>query len=179
MVLLEENGRKRHEKNAQLKTSTFQYRNVLYGPIDLLDWERQALFEYRIKTDDKVDDETIVVLEAIPKSLEDYNAYGKIWINRDDFSILKIEWNPKSIRGYVRIEETAERYDSVPDITIITEFNYEKNSIRFPSKHNIQEAYIDGKGKRFIRSELTTIYSDYKFFTVETETIIKRSDVRQ
>jgi len=178
-VLLEENGRKRHEKNAQLKTSTFQYRNVLYGPIDLLNWERQALFEYRIKTDNKVDDEKIVVLEAIPKSLEDYNAYGKIWINRDDFSILKIEWNPKSIRGYVRIEETAERYESEADITIITEFNYEKNSIRFPSKHSIQEAYIDERGKRFIRSELTTVYSDYKFFTVETETIIKRSDVRQ
>jgi hypothetical protein len=174
-ILLKENGRKKHEKNAKLKTSTFQYQNVLYGPIDLLNWERQDLFEYRIKADDKGDDETIVVLEAIPKSLEDYNAYGKIWIKKDDFSILKIEWNPKSIRGYVRIEETAERYESEPDIIIITEFNYEKNSIRFPSKHSIQEAYIDEKGKKFIRSELTTVYSDYKFFTVETETIIKEN----
>lgn len=174
-VLLEENSKKRHEKNAQLKTSTFQYQNVLYGPIDLLSWGRQALFEYRIKTDDMVADEAIVVLEAIPKSLEDYNAYGKIWIKKDDFSILKIEWNPRSIRGYVRIEETAERYESEPDITIITEFNYEKNSIRFPSKYSIQEAYIDEKGKRFIRSELTAVYRDYKFFTVETETIIKEN----
>ena len=178
-VLLEENGRKKHEKNAKLKTSTFQYQNVLYGPIDLLSWERQDVYEYRIKTDEEFAEETIVVLEAIPKSLEDYNAYGKILINKDDFSILKIEWNPKSIRGYVRIEETAERYESEPDIIIITEFNYEKNSIRFPSKHSIQEAYVDEKGKRFIRSELTVIYRDYKFFTVETETIIKRSDVRQ
>ena len=174
-ILLKENGRKKHENNAGLKTSTFQYQNVLYGPIDLLNWGRQALYEYRIKTDEMVDDEAFVVLEAIPKSLEDYNAYGKIWIKKDDFSIMKIEWNPKSIRGYVRIEETAERYESEPDIIIITEFNYEKNSIRFPSKHSIQEAYIDEKGKRFVRSELTTVYSDYKFFTVETETIIKEN----
>ena len=178
-VLLEENGRKRHEKNAKLKTSAFQYRNVLYGPIDLLSWERQVVFEYRIRSDDEEVGENVVVLEAFPRSPGEYSAYGKIWIKKEDFSILKIEWNPKSIRNFKQVEEIAERYESEPDITITTEFNYEKNAIRFPSKYSIQEAYIDENGKRFVRSETNVVYRDYKFFTVETETIIKRSDVQQ
>lgn len=173
-ILLEENGRKKYEKNADLKTSAFQYRNILYGPIDLLSTLRQDCFDYRIITEDEAVKDTAVVLEAIPRSHEHYFAFGKIWIKKDDFSVLKIEWHPKSLRNFEEVAKIAERYKSEPDITIITEFSYEKNAIRFPGEYRILEAYIDKKGKRFLRSETTVVYRNYKFFTVETDvTIIK------
>jgi hypothetical protein len=169
-ILLEENGMKRYEKNADLKTSAFQYQNILYGPIDLLSKARQDYFDYRIMTEDKVVDDTIVILEAIPRSNEQFVASGKIWIKRDDFSVLKIIWHPKSIRNFEKVAEIAERYKSEPDVTIITEFSFEKNTIRFPGEYRIIEAYINKKGKRFLRSETTVDYRNYKFFTVEVKT---------
>lgn len=66
-ILLEENGIKRNEKNAELKTSVFQYEKVLFGPIDLLSLERQKYYNYRIILEDTVNDKIIVILEAVPK----------------------------------------------------------------------------------------------------------------
>lgn len=173
-ILLEESGRKRYEKNADLKTAAFQYRNILFGPIDILSKARQEYFNYRIMTEDEAGKDGVVVLEAIPKTKERYFAFGKVWIKKDDFSILKIEWRPESIRNFEEVAEVAERYESEPDITIITEFSYEKNAIRFPGEYRIIEAYIDKKGKRFLRSETIVIYKNYKFFTVETEVTYKK-----
>ncbi len=79
-------------------------------------------------TEEEAVDDTIVILEAIPKSNEQFVAFGKIWIRKDDFSVLKIEWHPKSIRNFEEVAEIAERYKSEPDVTIITEFSFEKNA---------------------------------------------------
>jgi len=54
-------------------------------------------------------------------------------------------------------------------MTLVSEYKVEKNGIRFSSRYFIEEAYIGKKGKKFISSETTVIYRDYKFFTVETE----------
>jgi len=173
-ILLEENGKERYEKNADLKTAAFRYKNILFGPIDILSKARQEYFDYRIMTEDEAGEDAVVVLEAIPRSNEQYSAFGKIWIKKDDFSILKIEWHPKSIRNFEEVAEIAERYKSEPDITIFTEFSYEKNAIRFPGEYRIIEAYINKKGKRFLRSETIVIYKNYKFFTVETDVTYKK-----
>jgi hypothetical protein len=71
------------------------------------------------------------------------------------------------------IEERARRYKAEPEIRFVTEFGFENNGIRFPSKCSIEEAYRNKKRRRFVRSETTALYSDYKFFTVETEVRIK------
>jgi hypothetical protein len=43
------------------------------------------------------------------------------------------------------------------------------HGIRFPSRFSIEEAYLDSGGKKFVRSETTVVYRDFKFFTVEVE----------
>ena len=168
-TLLEENGKERHEENAILKTQMFYFRKPLFGPTGLLSRYWQERLDYKLIDKETLNGEKILVIEAKPKpTFTRKHLYGKIWIKESDFSILKIEWVPESMREYERIESVAEKYKGEPQITIITEFNVEKKGIRFPSKIFVEEAYITKKGKD-IRSETTINYDEYKFFTVEVD----------
>ena len=168
-ILLEENRQKKHEKNAQLKTKFFSYKNIIFGPIDLLSKRWQQYYNYRIVKEEKLKGEKSIVIEAVPKpSVKLDYLYGKIWVRKNDFSILKIEWEHQSIKNYENIEKIARRIGAKPRITLITEYGFEKNGIRFPSKLFIREAY-NRWGRIFTRSKYTVIYGGYKFFTVETE----------
>jgi len=169
-ILLEENGAKRNEKDAPLKTVMFRYQKVLFGPIDLLSGYWQHHHDYKIVSEEMLNGVKTVVIEAIPKpSLKQRHFFGKIWVNEGNFSILKIEWSQKSIGNFQILEDIAKRYNSEPQITLVSEYNIERNGIKFPSRYLIEEAYINERGNKFIRSEIIAIYRDYKFFTVETE----------
>lgn len=166
-TLLEENGKERHEKNAVLKTQMFYFRKPLFGPTGLLSRYWQERLDYSLLGEEPLNGEKVLVIEAVPKpSFTEEHLYGKIWIKKSDYSILKIEWVPESMQDYERIETVAKKYKGEPQITMITEFNIEKKGIRFPSKIFVEEAYITKKGKD-IRSETTINYNEYKFFTVE------------
>jgi hypothetical protein len=168
-ILLEENGKKKYEKNSEIKTEMFYFEKSLFGPIGLLSEYWQDYHHYKIIGEEILDAEKVIIIEAIPKSsLELRHLYGKIWAKESDFSILKIEWEPESMKNYEIIKKVAEKYKATPKITLISEYKVEKNGIRFPSKVFIYEAYISKRGK-FIKSETTIIYEDYKFFTVEIE----------
>jgi hypothetical protein len=166
-ILLKENGKKKNEKNAPLKTKIFEHKNVIMGPIGLLSDYWQRFHDYKIVKKDK----KTVVIEAVPKYGYKLNQlFGKIWVRKNDFSILKIEWNQEAIENYERIEEIAKKLKAKPLITLVSEYAFEQKGIRFPSSYSIKEAYIIGRGRRrFLRSKKTVTYKDYKFFTVEWE----------
>ena len=168
-ILLEENGKEKYEKNSELKTHMFYFEKPLFGPIGLLSKYWQEHLHYTIVKQYKMKGEETVLIEAVPKpSLSQKHLYGKIWVRESDFSILKIEWVPESMRDYEVIEKAAKKYKATPKIIFISEYDIEKNGIRFPSRVFIEEAYISKKGK-YIKSETIIVYEDYKFFTVETE----------
>jgi len=168
-ILLRENGKKRHKKNARLKTKMFHFAKPLFGPTGLLSSYWQNRLSYRMLGREKWKGEETFLIEVFPKpSLEQKHLFGRIWIKEDDFSIVKIEWIPESMKNYEEIEKTAKKYKAKPRITCVTEFNIEKQGIRFPSKVFIQEAYLSKKG-RYVKSETTIEYTDYQFFTVKTE----------
>jgi hypothetical protein len=173
-VLIEENPMKKDEKEAQLKTSVFLLSRVLFGPIAVLSRERQNYYDYRIIEDVELKGDKAFLMEANPRPrFPQRIVSGKVWIRREDYCILKIEWHQRSITNFWVIEDRAKRYKAEPKITFVTEFGFEKNTIRFPSQCFIEEAYRNKKGRKFVRSETTVQYSDYKFFTVETEIRIK------
>lgn len=179
-ILLEANGIKRNEKDAQLETKVFRHKNVLMNTVDLFSGFGEDFNDFRIIKEETFNGDKAIVIEAVPKDKDSYSlklpaglqpSYlcGKIWVKKDDFSILRIEWNPKIIKDFINIENLAEKYKAEPRITIISEYKYEKNGIKFPSRFFVEEAYIDRNGKVFIRSETDVIYKNYKFFIVETE----------
>jgi len=169
-ILLEEDSVKKKEDVTRLGTKMFQYKNVLFGPINLLAEDRQQFFNYKMIGDELLDGKRTLVIEAIPiPTLREQLLWGKIWVSDDDLSILKIEWNQAKMAHSAIIKDMARRYKGEPRITHITEFGFEKNGIRFPSHYFIEEAYIKKKGKKIVHSETHVVYKDYKFFTVETE----------
>ena len=169
-ILLEDNGRKRYEENAELIPVRFHHENVIFGPIGLLGEFRQFQHDYKVLREETFDDEETTVIEAVPKpSLKGAHMYGKIWVRNKDFSIVKIEWDPTSLPKYGLLEKMAKKMKSEPKVTLISEYGYEKNGIRFPSRYTIEEAYIDKDGKKTVATELAITYRDYKFFIVEVE----------
>jgi len=170
-ILIEENGRKKQEKDAPLKTELFYHKKIIFGPYALLSLEKQKNYDYKIIKTGKFHDDEALVIEAVPKSAEAVDdLYGKIWVAQDDFSILKIEYEQTSIENPEVAKVLAERFDAEPHFTITAEYGIKKKGIRFPSQFTIDEAYIKPKShQRITRSKTIVDYYDYKFFVVETD----------
>lgn len=164
-ILIEENGGRRNEKNAKLKTR-FVHEYMILGPYGLLRKERQPYHDYRIMEEKKLWGKDVIIIEAIPKpGFTSVHSWGKVWISKNDYSILRIEWDQGSIKGIENIQEDV-------IISTMTEYKFEKNGIRFPSLFTLEETY--GKQKaRYSQSKMKVIYEDYKFFTVKTDVSIK------
>ena len=168
-TLLEENGRKTQEKDAPLKTSQLEHQYVVLGPVGLLGADAQQNNDYSLVENAKIQGQPAVVIEVKPKApaIARY-LYGKVWMKDSDGSVLRIEWNEKSLGNYEPVEEVARRLNAQPKIAFASEYGVEKNGLRFPSLYSVREAYVDTRGKAFVRSETEVVYKDYKFFTVET-----------
>jgi hypothetical protein len=169
--LLEENRKKINEPNAKLKTLNFLFGYVLMAPVGIFAERSQSDYDYKIVGTDKIGKRLVVIVDATPKpdAPEAKNLYGKAWIDAATADILKIQWSEKRVNHYEITLKRAEQYNRKPRLTIRSEFQVEKNGIRFPSKLFIEEAYVSERGLVFVRSETSVTYKDFKFFTVEVE----------
>lgn len=167
-ILVEENGRKKKEREAVLTTMTVRVENALFGPIGLLGAAVQELHDYKVVGEETEKGKKILVVDAVSKvPLDRIHCTGRIWIREDDASILKIAWDQASVGNFEIIRETAKRMGAEPRLTSVTEYGQEKGGLRFPSKDTTEEAYIK-HGLVQVRSLTIILYKDYKFFTVET-----------
>jgi len=154
---------------ASLETRLFWHARIVMGPLGLLSREHQLDHDYRVLREERVGKERALVVEAVPKpGVRLDHLVGTIWLRVDDAGVLKIEWDPSSMENYAAVERTAERFQMVPRIVLASEFGFEKNGIRFPSRFTIKEIYQRGS-RHFQRSEIDVLYDQYKFFTVETQ----------
>ena len=169
-TLLKKNGRKKIQQDAKLEAGRLQYENMAFGPIDLLSRRSQFYHDYKIVKEEVLNQEKVAIIEAAPNpSSPQHSTFGKIWVRESDFVILKILWNEKSINNLQYAEERAAQLKAKPQITLISEFDIEKNGIRFPSRVIFEEAHINRQGKKLVASEITVTYKDYKFFRVEVD----------
>ena len=169
-ILVDDNGIKKHEEDAVLATFNVRVENALFGPVGLLGEKRQPHYDYRVVGEERKKGVALIVVEAVPKpTLEGPHCHGRIWVKEDDASIVRIAWNQKSVGNFAQVEAMARDLGAEPDLTSTTEYDVVKNGLRFPGKDTTEEAYVLKKGKRFVRSKTTIAYTDYKFFTVETE----------
>lgn len=170
-TLLKENRKDVQIPDAPLETSFFWHAYVVMGPLGLLSRDRQADHDYRLVREEKVGGEPAFVIEAVPKpGVRSDHLVGTIWLRSRDAGILKIEWNPSSIDNYAGVEETGKRLEMTPHVIMTSEYAFEKNGVRFPSRYTVKENYIRG-GRHFQRSQTDVLYDRYKFFTVETQVI--------
>ncbi len=173
-VLLEENGRKVEEKDASLKTRVFIYKYVVMGPVGLLGREEQENFDFSVVKETTLKKQPVLIIQAAPKSGTAGNVlYGKVWVRKSDAGILRIEWQPESMGNYEGIEEIARELGMKPRLSFVSEYDFEKNGIRFPSRYEIEEAYSSKVRAPLVRSKTEVTYDAYKFFTVETGVAIR------
>jgi hypothetical protein len=168
--LLQKNGKPVKEKNAPLETTVVEVHNVLFGPLGLLSENWQGYHDYQFVAEEDADGEKVAVVDVTPKStISRAHGYGRVWVREADGSVTKIEWKPESIAGLESLEARAKKYGSELAVSLITEYGFEQNGIRFPSRDYSEEAYAKPDGKKFVRSRTSVVYKDYKFFIVETD----------
>ncbi|HSA95686.1 MAG TPA: hypothetical protein VLJ16_06535 [Acidobacteriota bacterium] len=167
--LVSVNGKKSDRRDTRLYTASFQYKNVLFGPIGLLSEFWQVYHDYKVVGHEMIRNTATLVVEVTPKpEIPVTHPYGRVWIKPGDGSVFKIAWDQRSLGNYKLAEEWGTANDAVPQITAYTEYGFEKNGLRFPSLNYTQEAYIRKNGRKYESAEISTAYRGYKFFTVET-----------
>ncbi len=174
-ILLKANGKETNMKDAKLYTANFVYKNAVLAPVGIFGVRWREAFDYKISGEAAVAGRPCLIVEALPRGLHPEIDFlsGRAFIDKATLDILKIEWSEQKIGNYAAFEERAKRYRMKPRISVTSEFEIEKNGIRFPSRHLIEESYfgaadMTGAGK-FIRSRTTVIYKNFRFFTVETD----------
>jgi hypothetical protein len=172
-TLLKEGSRRTREPNAQLKTAVVVYGYALLWPVGLFGERFQSHYDYKIAGEEMADGKPLVIIDATPEPgvPETRSLYGKVWVDKQTLDILKIEWSEKHIGRYEIFTKRGELYKRTPRLRVCSEFAAEKNGIRFPSSMFIEEAYLNDRGRAFVRSLTTVVYKDFKFFTVEVETL--------
>jgi len=165
-ILIYDNGIETKAKNAQLETS-FRHEYMIHGPLSLLGKQWQHHHDYRIIDKEIVFGKEAIVIEAVPmpEFVLDH-VWGRIWVSKDDYSILRIEWDQRSIN---KLEDVAK------DAKVIaaTEYNIEKNGIRFPSQYTLNATWTYSQSGNSGKTQIKVIYDDYKFFTVQTDVRLK------
>jgi hypothetical protein len=175
-ILLEEDGREKYEENVEFRPVKYAGRYMVYGPVGFLSEQWQRHFDYEITGEDIIDNKKAIVIRSTPKMERQANYnFGRVWIDEKDFSILKIEYDPKSIRDYIDELVQSPIGDLSKRVEWTVHFDVEKNGVRFPSQQLIREFYVNGAGEELLMEKITFRYEDYKFFIVETEVIYKKS----
>jgi len=171
--LLEENGRKKIQKDVELKAGRMTGRYVVYGPVGFLSRSWQPHFDYEILGEEPLEGKKAVVLRAAPREFtEENNGFGRIWLDASRADILQIEWEPESILNY---REAVESPIGELKRKIVWTVRYDivKNGIRFPGSQSIREFLTTPAGKDHLKYEAEYVYDGYKFFTVETEVVVR------
>ena len=172
-VLLEENGEPRHEENAALQTRRFEHKFIVLGPVGLFSDEAQSRHHYHVAQETEMEGEPVLVIDVRPKRSETSSLYGKAWMRPRDGAVLKVEWEPASMRNYAKIEAFARANRAKPQVKFTSEYTVEKNGLRFPSSYEVIETYRRS-GETVTASRTSVAYKDYKFFEVKVRTEIKR-----
>jgi len=168
-TLLKKNNRKKNIENAKLETR-FNAKYLVYGPVGFLSRYWQDYFSYEIIGQESLGKIQATIINAAPKPNNKENRnFAKLWINEKDNSILQIEWESGSIYNFdgKNIATMSGEFSTVMMWRVT--YGLEKNGVRFPSWHLIQEFLVSESGERYLRNEIITNFNDYKFFIVETE----------
>ena len=174
-TLLKQNGRDMEVKDAELETGNFVYKNAVLAPVGIFGDRWREAFNYKISGEATVGGRLCLIISAVPKGPQPEINFlsGRAFIDKATLDILKIEWSEQKIGNYEAFVKRGERYGMKPRISVTSEFEAEKNGIRFPTRHLIEEAYFGAAGmsspSKFVRSRTIVLYKDFKFFTVSVE----------
>jgi hypothetical protein len=102
------------------------------APIGIFGAQWHEALGYKSSGEAEVGGRSCLVIDVVPKGPRpeiDF-LFGRAFIDRATLDILKIEWSEQRIGNYTAFEERGKRYGMKPRISVISEFEAEKNGIR-------------------------------------------------
>jgi len=172
-VLLEYRHKRCHKENSPLRTTSYRYNKLIFGPIGLFSKGWQKHFHYRFLGEESLKENNAYIIEAIPlrQMMQNYIC-ARIWIDSRNFSVQKIQWEPKFFIDNINEAVDRSYWESGKlQIDFISEFDVEKNGIRFPSRYYIAEYIIDEMKKKKLHTKIQVIFKDFSFFSVGSDVI--------
>lgn len=170
------------ERQGVARDLAFISEKAVFAPVTLLDKSRRNRYNYTFLRYDNWRDRPAAVIEARPKpgGSKEQAIYGDIWIDTGDFSVLKIEADPRSVHGYDQLKILAKKLRTRLFLSLETEFGKLVDGIRFPTRVSTLQKYRGGRtvsrykrGSAWERSRVVIKYSDYRFFNVQMDVSIQ------
>jgi len=178
-TLIEQDGEKKNEPGARLETEDFDFKTVILGPNGMFGAKNQGSFDFVLTGEHGLEGEEVLVVRASPKKGVQVNVlYGTAWLRLRDGAALRVDWDKESMRNASMLEEETKNKDKIPDLVFRSEYGFEKNGLRFPSRYSISLEWREPTTQKLLHSpenkmktatEVEVVYSNYKFFTVEVE----------
>ncbi|MCP4147080.1 MAG: hypothetical protein GY757_04955 [bacterium] len=155
----------------------FLTQRPVFAPVTLLAPERQSKYRFVLKKYSKRKGRRCAIIETYPlEKVENSSIYGLLWIDCDDFSVVRIEANPESIAGLDELNMLARKLGAKLFLNLDIEFDKTFDGLRFPTRVNMVQKYKGGqhirrfKGpKGWARNKTCFTYSGYQFFAVDAE----------
>jgi hypothetical protein len=140
-TLIFKNGKEEHEENARLSTRIFSYYSF-YLPIFLLAEENQDKYEYHLQAVETIDGINAQAIKVVLKELAGGPVVdGQVWLDTTDFSVIKIEVNPRYFAGFEQLQKQAMKAGADLNLSDVHWYEVRRNGIRFPSRTEIREIY--------------------------------------
>jgi len=189
-ILINENGKKRRQVNPAMKTVLYSFKNVI-TPIMLLAQENQNKYSYNLEDEKRIMGQDAYIISVISKT---GIKLATVWVDKEDYSILKFDVFPQAIKGYDRLLRINRNKMTNLVIKDSHVFGHLHKGIRYPSKTDITISFnTQSPGKTnvtdsgYIRSssfgkevhiKINTVirYKKYKFFDVSVNTAFKDLD---
>jgi hypothetical protein len=177
--LLSKKEKSNKASSSTRKLGEFISERAIFAPLTLLENKRQPIYTFKLIKFEKVKGILCAVLEAVPKQKEEaIFVYGQVWINADDFSVMKIKANPRSIKGFQHLNTIARSLMAKLFLDLEIHFDRIYIGIRFPSQVILKEVYKGGPhitryrgSKGWERNNTVYTYHDYRFFKVGVDVI--------
>jgi hypothetical protein len=138
-------------------------------PVQIFGNEQRSKFVFRLADDERIQGKLAYVIEVFLRSGQTgYIRQGKIWMDKTDFRIVKIEIFSDFVEGFEYILKECRQYYLMPHFKSIHYYTIDKNGLLFPSQSEIRVEYSGLLFKKMdLKSEYKITYKDYRFFTVE------------
>lgn len=171
-----------HNREMKVTTKLYSYRGALI-PLLLLSAENQKKYRYVYLRKEKAMGRWAHCLEVtLGVGVRRGVLAAHIWIDRDDYSVLRFRIFPEAASGFDHIIAYARQRGLKYSIKDIHEFGYIRNGIRFPTKTEIfielvqdqsaistRSGFLNYTPSRIGRHRIKTVYKyrNYMFFKVD------------
>lgn len=176
-VLMEKDGKDVKIEDIPQGTKLFYTLKPVLVPVQILGIEHRSRFSFKLVGDKKINGKLAYVIEACQRPGQTgYFRRGRIWVDKSDFQIVKVEVETDFLEGFEQIFAECYRYYLKPHFKSTHYYEIDKNGLLFPSRSKIRIEYSGFfRKRRGLKSEINVTYRNYQFFTVKVDhDIIKK-----